>query len=111
MALYMISFTSQGIVIAFFAALFPQLARNTSHSRELRKRREQGELSPEAYENEKAIEMSKISSVSMVRLRIWCPIVEGNFIQNLVDLSFHWQYRCLVTQFSTTPSPESQSES
>jgi hypothetical protein len=90
MALYMISFTSQGIVIAFFAALFPQLARNTSHSRELRKRREHGELSPEAYENEKAIEMSKISSVSMVRLRIWCPIVEGNFIQNLVDLSFHW---------------------
>ncbi|KAN0128534.1 Vacuole effluxer Atg22 like domain containing protein [Lactarius tabidus] len=66
MALYMISFTSQGIVIAFFAALFPQLACNSSHSRELRKRCEQGELSPEAYEKEKAIEMSKISSVSMI---------------------------------------------
>ena len=68
MALYMISFTSRGIVIAFFAALFPQLARNTPHSRELRIRHERGESSPEAYEKEKAIEMSRISSMGMVRL-------------------------------------------
>jgi len=65
MALYMISFTSRGIVIALFAALFPQLARNTPHSRELRKRHERGELSVEVYEKEKSIERSKISSVGM----------------------------------------------
>ncbi|KAF8261785.1 autophagy-related protein 22-like protein [Lactarius quietus] len=66
MALYMISFTSRGIILAFIAALFPQLARNTRHSRELRKRRERGELSTEAYEKEKGIENNKISSFSMI---------------------------------------------
>jgi len=76
MAWYMISFTSRGIVIAFFAALFPQLARNTPHSRELRKRHERGELSMEAYEKEKSIEKSRISSVGMVRLFTLCPIVD-----------------------------------
>ena len=68
MALYMISFTSRGIILAFSAALFPQLVRNTPHSRELKKRREQGELSPETYEKNKIIEKNKISSISMVRL-------------------------------------------
>ena len=72
MALYMISFTSRGIVIAFFAALFPQLARNTPHSREIRERHERGELSSEAYEKKKGIERSKISSAGMVRLLISC---------------------------------------
>lgn len=84
MALYMISFTSRGIVIAFYAALFPQLARNTPHSHELRKRREQGDLSPEAYEKEKGIEESKISSVSMVRPRFCCPIVDDNLMHNTI---------------------------
>ena len=70
MALYMISFASRGIIFAFFAAVFPQLARNTPHSRELRKRHDRGELSVQAYEKEKSIEKSKISSVSMVRLQI-----------------------------------------
>ncbi|KAH8982830.1 autophagy-related protein 22-like protein [Lactarius akahatsu] len=65
MALYIISFASQGIVTSFFAAIFPQLARNTPHSRELRVRHERGELSLEAYEKEISIERSKISSVSM----------------------------------------------
>ncbi|KAH8982836.1 MFS general substrate transporter [Lactarius akahatsu] len=65
MALYIISFTSRGIIIAFVGAPFPQLARNTPHSRELRKRHERGELSVEAYEKEQSIEKSKISSVSM----------------------------------------------
>ncbi|KAH8987572.1 MFS general substrate transporter, partial [Lactarius hatsudake] len=65
MALYIISFASQGIVVSFFAAIFPQLARNTPHSRELRVRHERGELSLEAYEKEKNIEKSRISSVGM----------------------------------------------
>ena len=69
MALYMISFTTRGIVIAFFAALFPQLARNTPHSRDLSMRHERGELSLETYEKEKGIERSKISSIGMVRFQ------------------------------------------
>ena len=67
MALYMISFTSHSITIAFFAALYPQLARNTPHSRQLKKRRDRGGLSAEAYEKEKSIEESRISSFGMVR--------------------------------------------
>ncbi|KAI9467370.1 autophagy-related protein 22-like protein [Lactarius psammicola] len=70
MALYMISFASRGIILAFFAAVFPQLARNTPHSLELRERHERGELSAEAYEKEKSIEKSKITSVGMTCLFI-----------------------------------------
>ncbi len=76
MALYMISFISRGIIVTFFAALFSQLARNTPHSLELRKRHERGELSVEAYEKEKSIEKSKIISITVVRSLTWCPIVD-----------------------------------
>ncbi|KAH9032920.1 autophagy-related protein 22-like protein [Lactarius hengduanensis] len=81
MALYIISFTSRGIIIAFVGAPFPQLARNTPHSRELRKRHERGELSVEAYEKEQSIEKSKISSVSMACLFI------GRVVALLLNLS------------------------
>ena len=76
MALYMVSFTSRGIIIAFASALFPQLARNTPHSHELRKRHERGELSVEEYAKENIIEKSKISSTGVVRPHIWCSIVD-----------------------------------
>ena len=113
MALYMISFTSRGIILSFSGALFPQLVRNTPHSLELRKRCEQGELSPETYEKEKIIEKNKVSSISMVRPRCWCSIVDDNliFMHNLVDLSFLWRCCCLVTELVTASSFETQSES
>jgi len=76
MALYIISLTSRGIVATFFASLFPHLARNTPHPLQLRKRHERGELSVEAYEKEKIIEKSKISSFTAVRSLIWYPIVD-----------------------------------
>ncbi|KAI9467373.1 MFS general substrate transporter [Lactarius psammicola] len=81
MALYMISFTSRGIIIAFIAAIFPQLASNTPHSRELRTRHKRGELSVEAYEKEKSIEKSKISSVTVTCLFI------GQVVALLLNLS------------------------
>ncbi|KAN0128536.1 Autophagy-related protein 22-like protein [Lactarius tabidus] len=96
MALYMISATSRGIVIAFFAAIFPQLARNTPHSRELRVRHERGELSPEAYEKEKSIERSKISSLGMtwrflgdvfallLNLSLLLPLSDNSKVDNYV---------------------------
>ncbi|KAI9447647.1 MFS general substrate transporter [Lactarius indigo] len=81
MALYMVGFISCGITIAFIAAPFPQLARNTPYSRELRKRHERGELSVEAYEKEESLEKSKISSISMSCLFI------GQVIALLLNLS------------------------
>ncbi|KAI9467380.1 MFS general substrate transporter [Lactarius psammicola] len=87
MALYMVSFISRNIVIAFLAAPFPQLARNTSHSRELRKRHERGELSVEAYEKEKSIEKSRISSVSMICLFIGQVVALSLNLSLLLPLS------------------------
>ncbi|KAH9002489.1 vacuole effluxer Atg22 like-domain-containing protein [Lactarius hatsudake] len=89
MAMYIISFASQGIVTAFFGAIFPQLARNTPHSRELRMRHERGELSLEAYEKEKSIEKSKISSVGMVfalplNLSLLLPLSDNPKVDNYV---------------------------
>ncbi|KAH9053260.1 MFS general substrate transporter [Lactarius vividus] len=87
MTLYIISFTSRGIAIAFVAAPFLQLARNTPHSRELRKRHEQGELSVEAYEKEQSIEKSKISSISMTSLFIGRVVAMSLNLSLLLPLS------------------------
>ncbi|KAH9071516.1 MFS general substrate transporter [Lactarius deliciosus] len=87
MALYIISFTSRGIIIAFVGAPFPQLARNTPHSRELRKRHERGELSVEAYEKEQSIEKNKISSVSMACLFIGRVVALSLNLSLLLPLS------------------------
>ena len=113
MALYMISFTSRGIVIAFFAALFPQLARNTPHSRELRVRYEKGELSSEAYEKEKGIERSKISSIGMVRLAFEESLVCYSIFDDtiVVDLAIPWGCCCIVAQLIIVASPERPSQS
>ena len=70
MALYMMGLTSRGLLMSFMSALFPRLALNTPHSRELRKQYERDELSVETYEQEKVIEKSKISSSGIVRPQI-----------------------------------------
>ena len=105
MALYMISFTSRGIVIAFFAAIFPLLARNTPHSRELRKRHEKGELSVETYEEEKGIERNKISSLGMVRPQTWCRMARIVVTQSCrLRVSWAIFLRCYSTCHCCSPS-------
>ena len=66
MALFTIGFISYGATIAFFAAVFPRLARNTSHSRNLRDRYEAGEIKLEDYEMEESLEKNRISNISTV---------------------------------------------
>jgi len=48
MALYMIGFISYGATLVFYAVLFPRLARNTQHARDLREKYENGEVAREA---------------------------------------------------------------
>jgi hypothetical protein len=66
MALYMIGFISYGATLVFYAALFPRLARNTQHARDLREKYENGEVSPEVYEMEESMEKNRISNISTV---------------------------------------------
>jgi Vacuole effluxer Atg22 like len=66
MALYMIGFVSYGATLVFYAALFPRLARNTPHSRNLREKYENSEISPETYEKEESLEKNRISNISTV---------------------------------------------
>ena len=82
MALYMLSFIScsppiEGLagkltsiadnaIIIFMAALFPRLARNTPHSREVRKKHEDGEIPREKSEHEESMEKNRISNISIV---------------------------------------------
>lgn len=56
-----------GATLVFYAAIFPRLARNTPHSRALRKRFEDGEITPEEYEVEESLEKNRISNISTVR--------------------------------------------
>ncbi len=66
MALYMIGFISYGATLVFYAAVFPRLARNTSHAKELRDAYEKGEVSSEEYEKEQSLEKNRISNISTV---------------------------------------------
>jgi hypothetical protein len=67
MALYMISFITYGATIAFYMAVFPRLARNTPHARQLRGRYERGEISAEEYEVEEGLEKNRICNTTTVR--------------------------------------------
>jgi regulator of sigma D len=67
MGLYTVGFVSFGLTNAFCAAIFPRLARNTRHIRELREKYEQGQIAADEYVQAEALEKSKISSLSMVR--------------------------------------------
>lgn len=66
MALYMIGFISYGATLVFYAAIFPKLARNTPHARNLREKYEAGEVSAEEYEREESLEKNRISNISTV---------------------------------------------
>jgi len=67
MALYMISFISYGATLAFYAAVFPRLARNTPHARQLLEKYQAREISSEEYEVEESLEKNRISNISTVR--------------------------------------------
>lgn len=64
MALFTLGYISYGATIAFFAAVFPRLARNTPHSRKLRDRFEAGEIRLEEYEMGESLEKNRISNIS-----------------------------------------------
>lgn len=66
MGLYMISFITYGATLAFYFAVFPRLARNTPHARELRDKYERGEISAEEYEIEDSLEKNRICNTTTV---------------------------------------------
>ena len=66
MGIFIIGFISYGLTLAFYAALFPRLVRNTRCICELRERYEQGEIAADEYEQAEALEKSKVSSLSIV---------------------------------------------
>jgi hypothetical protein len=70
MALYMIGFITYGATLVFYAALFPRLARNTPHARELKEKLEAGEISKEVYEREESMEKNMISNISTAHSNI-----------------------------------------
>lgn len=71
MALYIIGFVSYGATLVFYTAAFPRLARNTPHSRSLREKYENGDISVEEYEREESLEKNRISNISTVGLGIY----------------------------------------
>lgn len=68
MGLYMVGFISYGATLVFYAALFPRLARNTAHSRDLKQKYETGLISRDEYEVEESMEKNRISNISTVRI-------------------------------------------
>jgi hypothetical protein len=67
MILYIIGFVSYGATLVFYAAVFPRLARNTPHARNLREKYENGEITSDVYEQEESLEKNRISNISTVR--------------------------------------------
>jgi uncharacterized membrane protein len=67
MGIYIIGYTCYGLTFAFYAAIFPRLARNTPRIRELKERYDRGEITPDEYQQAETLEKSRISSFSLVR--------------------------------------------
>jgi hypothetical protein len=74
MGLYTIGFILYGLMVAFYVAIFPRLARNIRHIRELREIYEQGDISADEYDQAEALEKSKVTSLSMVRVLLVRPL-------------------------------------
>ncbi|KAG1752412.1 MFS general substrate transporter [Suillus paluster] len=70
MVLYITGFVSYGATLVFYAAVFPRLARNTPHARQLREKYENGEIPPEVYEQEESLEKNRISNISTVHSNV-----------------------------------------
>ncbi|KAF9038315.1 MFS general substrate transporter [Hymenopellis radicata] len=87
MALYMVGFISYGATLVFYAALFPRLARNTSHARELRDAYEKGEVSSEEYEREESLEKNRISNISTVIHKVQTHSNIGYIVTLCLNLS------------------------
>ncbi len=66
MGLYMVGFITYGATLVFYAAIFPRLARNTPHARQLREKYENKEIPAEEYEVEESLEKNRISNISTV---------------------------------------------
>jgi hypothetical protein len=115
MALYMIGFTSYGATLVFYAAIFPRLARNTPHARELQEKYEAGEITKEEYELEESMEKNRISNISTV-----CSILCFLYIRSIntfyrltviSDISRHcasisrfFSHSLITPRSTTTPS-------
>ncbi|KAI9574371.1 MFS general substrate transporter [Boletus coccyginus] len=81
MGLYIVGFVSYGATLVFYAAAFPRLARNTPHSRSLRKKYENGDISVEEYEREESLEKNRISNISTFHSNV------GYVVVNLLNLA------------------------
>ena len=66
MGLYIVGYISYGATLVFYAAAFPRLARNTPHSRDLREKYENGQISVEEYEKEESLQKNRISNILTV---------------------------------------------
>ncbi|KAI0340791.1 MFS general substrate transporter [Trametopsis cervina] len=70
MGLYMIGFISYGATLVFYAAVFPRLARNTAHARDLKEKYDAGVIPLEEYELEESLEKNRISNISTMHSNI-----------------------------------------
>ncbi|KAF8551739.1 MFS general substrate transporter [Imleria badia] len=70
MGLYIVGFVSYGATLVFYAAAFPRLARNTPHSRRIRERYENGQISIEEYEREESLQKNRISNILTVHSNV-----------------------------------------
>ena len=80
MVLFIVGYVSYVTAMVFYLAVFPRLGRNTTHSRNLREKYENGQISVEEYEREESLEKSRISNISMVGPAM-CLICECKLIK------------------------------
>ncbi|PFH44793.1 hypothetical protein AMATHDRAFT_10828 [Amanita thiersii Skay4041] len=89
MALFMIGFITYGATLVFYAALFPRLARNTPHARDIRQRYLRGETTREEYELEESLEKNRISNISTMHSNIGYVFVLCLNLSVLIPLAGH----------------------
>ncbi|RPD66777.1 MFS general substrate transporter [Lentinus tigrinus ALCF2SS1-7] len=100
MALYMIGFISYGATLVFYAAIFPRLARNTKHARDLREKYERGEVPAEEYEVEESMEKNRISNISTMHSNIGYIFTLALNLSLLLPLKTHPKVNNYVIVFT-----------
>ena len=111
MAVYIVGFTSYGIILAFYAAIFPRLARNTRSMRELREIYDQGRITTGIYEQAEALEMSKISNLSMARALPSPTTSDCDDLLLFAGYSRHRLHHIAVAKLVSPSSPQRQPQS
>jgi hypothetical protein len=109
--LYVINFTSFGITLVFYIAMFPRLARCTPRTLEMRDQLIKGQISKQEYDVEESMEKNRISNTANVSRLAFSVLTSdmSDLVRAYIDELHDWIRRHCVPQSGTAHIAQGQS--